>query len=143
MKKKIFIFLMIGIVLIILGITLIENSEKYVKIEDKKIDVEIADTSAERQEGLMFRKNLCEGCGMLFVYEEEKTPGYWMKNTKIPLDIIFIDSDLKVVNLFHAETCENKKCQTYSPENKSLYVLETNINEFNESVIGKKVKIVY
>ena len=105
--------------------------------------MESADTNEERQEGLMYRENLCEKCGMLFVYEKEGNHSFWMKNTKIPLDMIFIDSESNVVDLIHAKPCYNEPCKTYTPKNKSLYVLETNINKFNESIIGKEARIEY
>lgn len=142
MKNKIFIIIGIVTVLIVLIFIFGKTySNNYVKIDNKKTNVEVADTSEEKREGLMFRENLCENCGMLFVYGEEKIPTYWMKNTKIPLDIVFINSNLEVVDLFHAEPCYQEPCKTYAPKNKSLYVLETNINRFNESIIGKKVSI--
>jgi len=143
MKKKKFIFLFLGITLIILGIILIRNMGNHIIINKERINIEIADTDKERQEGLMFRENLQENHGMLFVYEKERIPSFWMKNTKIPLDIIFINSDSRVVDLFHAQPCKKEPCETYTSENKSLYVLETNINKFDESIIGTKVEIEY
>ena len=56
-----------------------------------KIKVELAETFQERKRGLMFRKNLDLGSGMLFVYESPRTVNFWMKNTQIPLDIAFAD----------------------------------------------------
>jgi len=55
--------------------------------------VEIADTDASREKGLMFRKSLPEGQGMLFDFHEEQPVGFWMQNTYIPLDMIFIRGD--------------------------------------------------
>ena len=55
--------------------------------------VEIADTEAEREKGLMFRKKLPEGQGMLFDFHREQDVSFWMQNTYIPLDMIFIRGD--------------------------------------------------
>lgn len=58
----------------------------------KKIDVEVANTSTERSKGLMFRKEMDDENGMLFIFEKPDMQSFWMKNTILPLDIMFIDS---------------------------------------------------
>lgn len=65
----------------------------------RDVVVEIADTPAERAKGLMFRESLAPGHGMLFVYEEPQPVAFWMKNTLIPLDIIFIDAAGRVAHV--------------------------------------------
>jgi hypothetical protein len=61
--------------------------------------VEIADTEAEREKGLMFRKELPEGRGMLFDFQHDQEVGFWMQNTYIPLDMIFIRGDGRILSI--------------------------------------------
>lgn len=71
--------------------------------------VEIADTDATREKGLMFRKSLPEGQGMLFDFHEEQPVGFWMQNTYIPLDMIFIRSDGRILNIAENTTPMSEK----------------------------------
>ncbi len=64
-----------------------------------RFQVEIAATRAEQERGLMFRKSLAPDRGMLFIYKRPQPAAYWMKNTLIPLDIIFIQPDGKVLSI--------------------------------------------
>ena len=63
--------------------------------------VEIADTEATREKGLMFRKKLPEGQGMLFDFKREQDVAFWMKNTYIPLDMIFIRGNGRILRIAH------------------------------------------
>lgn len=60
---------------------------------ERSFTVEIADTPEERERGLMFREDMDDMHGMLFVFEEQHEVGFWMKNTPMPLDLVFISQD--------------------------------------------------
>jgi hypothetical protein len=73
----------------------------------------------------MNRQTLCEKCGMLFIFDEQKPLSFWMKNTKIPLDIVFMDKDGKIVQI-HQNTTPYQTTPVYNSVSPSQYVLETN-----------------
>ena len=145
MKKIVALILLIFI--ITAAFMVYKNSDNqnnyvgYVEINGEKIFVEVAKTMEKRLQGLANRDELCENCGMIFVFEKEWFHSFWMKNTKIPLDIIFINSDLEVVDILQAEPCQEERCKSYIPKEKALYVLEVNKGMFNETIVGKKTII--
>lgn len=82
-------------------------------------------TADERSRGLMHRDALAKDRGMLFVFPDEGFHRFWMKNTRIELDIIFIGADRRVVSIARrAQPCVKDPCPTYSPEGNAAYVLE-------------------
>ena len=90
------------------------------------IDVEYARTVDEMNKGLMFRDSLDDDAGMLFVWEDEAPRSFWMKNTRIPLDIIFISGSNEIINILQAEPCTSDPCPTYNSAMPAKYVLEAN-----------------
>lgn len=82
-------------------------------------------TNEQREKGLMFRTSLDKNAGMLFVFEQEDLRNFWMKNTYISLDIIFLDKNFKVVNL-HTYTQPNQTNTIYPSIYPSMYVVEFN-----------------
>jgi len=90
------------------------------------VDVEVMDSFEERQRGLMFREELGENSGMLFVFSEEGRYGFWMKNTLIPLDIIWLDEDFRIVEIVSALPCESDPCGSYGGNFDAKYVVEVN-----------------
>ncbi len=70
---------------------------------DHVFSIEIADDSSERSSGLMFREAMDDDHGMLFVFEESRPVGFWMKNTQMPLDLVFIAQDGRVLAILPGE----------------------------------------
>ena len=95
-----------------------------VSLGEKVYEVEIADDHKERRQGLMFRESLADDAGMLFVFDETKIYPFWMKNTLIPLHIIWISEDLQVVDVQYAVPCKQEDCPQYVPKEMAKYVLE-------------------
>lgn len=96
--------------------------------ENKKIEIqaEIADNTAKRMRGLMFRESLGENEGMLFVFNKSAKYGFWMVNTTIPLDAIFFNSNFEVVDILAMDPCGLNSCKIYTTEENAMYVLEVN-----------------
>jgi uncharacterized membrane protein (UPF0127 family) len=91
---------------------------------DVPVTVEIADTPSQRNLGLMYRKQMAQSAGMLFIFEETQPLTFWMKNTVLPLDMIFIGEDRKIVGIV-----KDAVPFTTSPrkvDGSSRYVLEVN-----------------
>jgi hypothetical protein len=97
--------------------------------------VELATTPEDRARGLMFRKHLDDDRGMLFIFEEENVYPFWMKNTFIPLDILWINSKKEIVFIHRdAQPCRMDPCPVINPGKKALYVLE--LKEGSSDKIG-------
>jgi len=106
-------------------------------IRDKKIskvcfknncfEVELAVSSEEKKQGLMFREKIDNNEGMLFLFDKEGAYSFWMKNVKFPLDIIWIGENKKVVFISkNTPVCEDENCDSVKPDKKAKYVLELN-----------------
>ncbi len=86
------------------------------------VAVEIARTDAQREQGLMFRRELGAEAGMLFLFDETSEHGFWMKNTLIPLDMIFIAEDGRIVGIVEGAEPLDETLRTVGAP--SRYVLE-------------------
>lgn len=106
-----------------------------------QLDIEIADTDYETQTGLMYRKSMEEKQGMLFVFPEEAMHSFYMKNTQIPLDLLFVDQDFKVKHIY--ENAEPFKENSISSTQPVQYVLEINagLTKKWEIAIGDSLSI--
>lgn len=91
---------------------------------EAKIDIQIAQTDFDRELGLMYRKSMQENQGMLFVFPSETIQTFWMRNTFIPLDMVFINSNKQIVTIRNAT--KTLSDQTYASTAPAQYVLEVN-----------------
>lgn len=102
------------------------SSQNIVTIGDTDISVEFADTIDEQALGLMYRTSLEENHGMLFVFDSLQPHIFWMKNTELTLDIIFIDSEGVIVDIKeNFEPCDYEPCEMYTSK-PAMYALEVN-----------------
>lgn len=92
--------------------------------EPSRVTIELARTPRERAQGLMYRKQLGVNDGMLFLFDQSEVQKFWMKNTLIPLDMIFIGEDLRVVGV--ESNAEPLTTMARGPDLPSRYVLEVN-----------------
>ena len=106
-------------------------SGPWVEIAGKRYAVEIADNDEERARGLMFRDRMESTHGMLFIHEREEPQAYWMKNTRIPLDILYFDESRRLVSQQRdVPPCSaGDRCPSYPSTAPARYVLELNAGE--------------
>lgn len=89
------------------------------------VNVELAADDETRAQGLMYRDQLRPGTGMLFFFPQEGHYPFWMKNTLIPLDMIWIDAGKRVAHVkYHVPPCKADPCTSHAPNTNASYVLE-------------------
>jgi len=109
-----------------------------VELGGKTFAVEIADTSEKQALGLMFRDSMEADQGMLFIFPKEVPRSFWMKNTRIPLDIMYFDKERKMVSI-SADTppCKVTRCPSYPSTGPAMYVLELNAGAAKKLGVGE------
>lgn len=126
MRKR-FLLLIIGISLIT-GSIVATAQVKYTRItlpDGFKITAELAVTDEQRQQGLMYRQGMKEDQGMLFIFETEDIYSFWMKNMLFSLDMLWLDSNRRVVHIEeNVPPCASEPCPSYEPARPARYVLE-------------------
>ena len=95
------------------------------------VAVEVADSAEERQVGLMGRDSLPDDAGMIFLFDEDTSGGFWMKDTLIPLSIAFADADGTIVSILDMGPCEADPCEIYDPGVPYRSALEVNQGAFD------------
>lgn len=105
------------------------------------LKVEIADSAKERTRGLSKRTTLEKGTGMLFVFKEPEMMSFWMKDTLIPLEILYFDEGGNFVNAFLMEPCQEDPCPAYPSAARAAYALEVSPGFRAENSIGSGWKL--
>jgi len=108
------------------------------------LNVEVADTPYMLGRGLMFRQKMFIDSGMLFVFPQPQELKFWMKNTLMPLDMIFISENFTIVNIAeNAQPCVSESCKIYSSIAPAKYTIETNAGfvRTNGIKVGDSVRI--
>lgn len=134
------------ILVIIIGLVLISNSQKQIKeviVGGKTFFVELAKTETEQNRGLSLHVPLLDNQGMLFVFQKPDLYGFWMKDMLFSLDIIWIDSNLRIIHI-EKSILPDTYPKTFYPESKSLYVLEISAGQSDilNIKIGDAVKFI-
>lgn len=128
-KWRVKIAAVIGGVLLLLGgsifAILSQNKLPELTVNNTKVRIEIAISSQEKSRGLCCRDSLPENQGMLFVYDSPGDYGFWMKGTRIPLDMYWINQEKKIVHIEHSVQPDSYPKSYRSPE-PAQYILETN-----------------
>jgi uncharacterized membrane protein (UPF0127 family) len=98
-----------------------------ITVNDFNLTAAIAVTPEEQSKGLSIKEDLQENEGMIFPYKESKVLAFWMKDMKFPIDILWLDSDKRVVHIEkNLQPCNPfLPCPSFSPDTKAQYVLET------------------
>jgi uncharacterized membrane protein (UPF0127 family) len=129
-KLLIFIMLLSGLVQVFSG-SQIKVIPLY--IGSHKFTVEVADTQQKWVTGLMYREYVADDFGMLFVSSSEEHRSFWMKNCRVHLDIIFLDSNKQIINMhINVPPCKFEPCVGYPSDRPAQYVLELRGNRAKE-----------
>lgn len=135
--------------LLALGISLIVSAchaqpSTWVELRGRRFAVEVVDTEPLRQRGLMFRESLPADQGMLFVFAGEQPLAFWMKNTLIPLDILYFDANRRLVSVArNVPPCKSAVCPNYPSAGPGLYTLELNAGTAGELGVARGDELVF
>lgn len=153
-SKRPFFLISVLIILFLLSIVIYQ---KYKRLADEnkvtiftgaglvKIEVEYAITPEELRQGLMKRSKLSKNSGMLFVFSDEKVRTFWMKDTLIPLEVMFIDTKGRISEITAMEPCaaDAKNCPVYASKQPARFAIEVNtgFSQKNKIIEGDILEI--
>ena len=135
--------LFLSLVFISLNSFAVEFPKQKMKLGKKTLVVEVATTEQQHAQGLMHRKEVPDGTGMLFIFDSEQPMEFWMKNTFVPLTIGFFDKKKKLVETIDMEPVKSEMEQNpprYKGTKKAMYALEVRQGWFKKNKIDLKTK---
>lgn len=141
-RAVLFRAILAGLLLLLVGAC--RAGEPWAEVGGQRYYVEIADDDGERARGLMYRDELGANEGMFFIFPQSAPRSFWMLNTRIPLDIVYIDSNLEIVGWsLDTPPCRTRRCPGYPSGAPAKYVLEVNAGEMARLgvEIGDSVRI--
>lgn len=155
MKRLFFLFIIFSVCVYALGCSQSnsgakENSDTEepknnglttLRIDSVPLKIEVVQSDEARAKGLMFREELPEDQGMLFVFPNEHTLSFWMRNTFIPLDIAFINANGKIVDIQRMEPLDESK--SYISAAPALYALEVNAGWFERHKLKEGSQVIF
>lgn len=147
-KKNIALILLIILVILSAFFSFYKKNMEKGKacFKDFCFNVDLAVSFKDKEKGLMMRESMGTNEGMLFIYEKEGLYGFWMKNTKIPLDIIWINAENEVVFINqNTLPCNQQQCPIIDPGKNAKYVLEINAGTAEKTGIksGDKIDLIF
>ncbi len=113
---------------------------QYISFGAHTFQLEIADTYTARLRGLSGRVTLPRGTGLLFVFPDDERHGMWMKEMLFPIDIVWLDKNLRVVHVVEGVAPESYPAESFVPPTPARYVLELNVGEVAGAGIGVGVQ---
>jgi uncharacterized protein len=106
------------------------------------VRLEVAADPAARARGLMGRREVPEGTGMVFLYPGDVAESFWMKNTLVPLSIAYVAGDGRVVSVAEMTPCRADPCPSYAPAGSYRYAVELPAGAFEQAGVGPGAKVV-
>ncbi len=146
MLKKYYQYIFFVFVLGVVASGCLSDQQAKVCFGPDCLKVEIARTSQELERGLQYRERMSRDEGMLFVFPQDVEAGFWMKNTLLPLDMIWLNQDKRVVYLEkNVPPCFQDDCPVYGPKEPIRYVVEANAGfaDAKNIQVGQEVKFVF
>ncbi|MFC2143359.1 DUF192 domain-containing protein [Candidatus Aenigmatarchaeota archaeon] len=129
--------------MLVLLVGCVSQQETKVSFGEVNITVDVADEPDEWEKGLMNVDSLDQDRGMLFIFPDETEKSFWMRNTLIPLDIVFVSSDMRIVNIFpNARPCVEARCSYYNAIAKYVVEVNGNFTIENNIEIGDTIQII-